>query len=123
MRARLVRRTALMALVVCALAAPAWAALQFQNKNGTLNNVDASGNLTSAGAQATTFLCLVNTTSGGVIALGNNFNVTNASQRLQIYFNNSAFGSITGVTVTSNLYLVGPFGWGSLIASGTLVPA
>ena len=46
--------------------------------------------------------------------------MTNASHRLQIYFNNSAFGSITGVTVTSNLYLVGPFGWGSLIASGTL---
>ena len=49
MRARLVRRTVLMVLVVCALAAPAWAALQFQNKNGTLNNVDVSGNLTSAG--------------------------------------------------------------------------
>ena len=57
MRARLFRRTVLMALVVCALAAPAWAALQFQNKNGTLNNVDVSGNLTSAAAPATTFLC------------------------------------------------------------------
>ena len=124
MRAQVVRRTALMALVVCALAPPTWAAAvpisgPIQHRGGTLNGVDPSGNPNSGLSLSTTFLCLVNTFSGDTVALGN-ANVVNRSNRLQIYFNNSAFGSINGVAVSHSLYLVGPFGFGSLLATGSI---